>query len=193
MDSQIKLILFLLNLFVGFWVIGFIYFRFRLYYSQYLKKVLQYIVLFNIFLFIFFILKYFDINIWRQELSFKSSTFLTHTFPLFFLAICLTVFSMFEIFLAFNCKELRKRTKLLSFSAITLFVVSLFIGLNFAVVYPSLRFLFTIVDNLFGVLFLLEILILVSIFVKKDSLCISTKIRFSVTVFCYTLPYQRRM
>lgn len=188
MDSQIKLILFLLNLFVGFWVIGFVYFRFRLYYSQYLKKVLQYIIVLNIFLFIIFALKYLDINIWRQELSFRSYHLLPYTFAFLILAFCLLVFSMYEIFLAFNCKELKNRTKLFTISFIIFLVAALFIGLNFAVANPSLRFLFTIIDNLFGILFLLEILILISIFVKKDSLCISTKIARSFSII-YLLRY----
>jgi len=96
---------------------------------------------------------------------------------------------MFKIFFAFNCKDLKRRTKLLSISAIILFAVALFIGLNFAVVYPSLRFLFTIVDNLIGILFLLEILILISMFVKKDTLCISIKItRFFSIIYLLRYP-----
>lgn len=76
----------------------------------------------------------------------------------------------------------------MSISAISLFAILLFIGLNFAVVNPGARFLFTIVDNLFGILFLAEILILISIFVKKDALCISTKIARSFSII-YLLRY----
>ena len=188
MHSQLKLILFLLNLFVGSWVIGFVYFRFRLYCSQYLKKVLQYIIILNVILLSIFFLKYFDINIWRQELSFRSSVFLPYALAIFFLAFYFLVFSMFEIFYAFSCKDLKRKTKFFSISAITLFTAAIFIGLNFAVVHPGLRFFFTVADNLIGILFLLEILILIRIFIQKDALCISTKITKSFSII-YLLRY----
>ena len=45
-----------------------------------------------------------------------------------------------------------------------------------------------ILFHLFGIFFLLEILILISIFVKKDALCISTKITRSFSII-YLLRY----
>ena len=182
MDSQIKLFFLLINLFFGIWVISFVYHRIRIYYSLYLKKVLQYVIVLNLFFLIIFVLKYFDINIWNQELSFKSHIILPYSFALINLTWFFLVYSMFEIYLAFKCKEIRKKIRWLTISTILILNILLFIGLNVAKVHPELRFLFVAADSLGAILILLEIIILILILTQKNIFCISVKVTRSFSI-----------
>lgn len=124
----------------------------------------------------------FDLNIWRQDLSFRSYNILPYTFTLFYLVFCFLVYSMLKIYFAFNCQEINKKHNRWAQFGIIIFIILLFTGLEFAVVYPDLRFLFLIVDSLSAILIVLEIIILIRIFVKSDSFCIATNVTKSFSV-----------
>ncbi len=183
MIPQIKLLLLLVNLFLGLGVISFIYYRTRLYHSLYLKFVLQYTIVVNIMLLLFFIFKYFEINILQDKLNITSFDYLPYLFALIYLGALLLVFIMYGISRAFRNEKISKRQLMLNYSAIIITVFAIWLLSKEALENRSMVWVLSLLDNLGVLLPVAECIILVRLYIYSGKLPGSPDIVRSFSLF----------
>jgi DNA-binding CsgD family transcriptional regulator len=166
MIPQIKILLLLLNLFLGLWVIGFVYQRMRLYNSLYLVPVLRYAVFTEAILLAVFLFQYFEVNILQKEIEVYRSTLVSYTFSIIYLTLFLLISTMWEISLAFRNRRLTKQKSWLLYGTVLLLVVLVHASSAILGVDRGFTWIFYIYDNL-GIAFpLAELFLLIRLWLR---------------------------
>ena len=169
MVDQIKILTLMFALFWAVGVIGFIYQRTRFYNTLYLKFILKYSIITTIIIFIFFISKYFEINIWQEDINLNRAEYLPLLFSIIYLSLFLLIFTMYEIFKAFRNEIISKRKRILVYFVILSLVLLVYISSDFAANNRDYFWIWLIFDNL-GIIFpLFEIVILIRLFYYSKS------------------------
>jgi DNA-binding CsgD family transcriptional regulator len=167
MILQIKLLLLLLNLFLGLWVIGIIYHRVRLYNSLYLNLVLRYAIFTEAIFLAVFLFQYFEVNILQREIEVYRSSLVSYTFSLIYLTLFLLICTMYEISLAFQNRRLTRKRAWRLYGTVLLVVVLVHATSAIWGVNRGHALIFYIYDNL-GLLFpLTELFLLARLWVRS--------------------------
>ena len=167
MIPQIKILLLLLNLFLGLWVIGYIYHRMRLYSSLYLGPVLRYALFTEAILLAVFLFQYFEVNILQRDIEVYRSSLVSYTFSIIYLTLFLLISNMYEICLAFQNRRLTKQRTWLLYVTMLLLVVLVHTSSTILGVNRGFTWIFYIYDNL-GIVFpLAELFLLIRLWLRS--------------------------
>ena len=203
MLTQIKLLLLLVNLFIGFGVVSFLYLRIRLYGSFYLRVILKYTIIINVVLFFTFLSIYFNINIWGRDLHFDNNEYLPYLFSIIYFSIFLLISTMYEIYSAFLNRKLHKRQVILQYLFLIIFTSIVFISSKLSIGNSHLNWILYFFDNFGLILPLAEISILINLYFRAVKLKSAQKlirsfaflylIRYPFLIFAFLIPEPIRM
>jgi len=176
MIPQIEILLLLLNLFLGLWVIGFVYHRMRLYNSLYLSLVLRYAIFTETILLAVFLFQYFEVNILQKEIELYRSSLVSYTFSIIYLTLFLLISTMYEISLAFQNRRLTKQKSWLLYGTVLLLVVLVHTTSTILGVNRGHTWIFYIYDNL-GIVFpLAELFLLIRLWLRSRGSGLENKV-----------------
>lgn len=198
MADHLKLLLLLVNLFIGAGILFFIYTRLQKYGSKYLLPVFRYTLIINIFLFIIFFTMYADINLPQIDYLDESSGKVPLTFALVYTAIPLLLVTMLEISGRLMNRKLKKTyIRVLLLACLFVGIATYIISYTF-IVNPDLRRFLVFFENFGALLILVEVFLLIRLYlfsVKNSfnekvikSFSLLHLIRYPLLLTVFTIP-----